>query len=231
MIGIGPQPSPFPLARLAGPVSIAAGGLIAVHQVVGVLTARQSATDLPHALNNVLGLVALVLLLLALVGLYARQWEATGGLGLVGFLLAFAGTTLVAGDWWFEAFVGPVLADAAPALLERPPGGWLLTGGATTFTAFAIGWALFGIASLRARVFPRPASVLLIVGGVAGLLAGTPPYQVPLALSSSGQVIFRTPARPWWNSGGPPGLIKRRSGSLSLPAFRVCERGGPGRPR
>jgi hypothetical protein len=60
------------------------------------------------------------------------------------------------------------------------------------------------------------------------------------SLSMPGRAVVRASAlqdtwgrlsRPWWNSGGPPGLIKRRSGSLSLPAFRACERAGPGRPR
>ena len=48
--------------------------------------ARQTAGDLPHALNNVLGHVALVLLLLAVIGLYAHQSEAAGRLRLIGFL-------------------------------------------------------------------------------------------------------------------------------------------------
>src|SRR3954470_12974019 len=33
-----------------------------------------------------------------------------------------------------------------------------------------LGWALFGVASLRARIYPRPASVLLIVGALMGQL-------------------------------------------------------------
>ena len=68
----------------------------------------------------------------------------TGALGLAGFLVAFAGTTLLAGDWWFEAFVGPVIAQAAPQILDLPPGGWLLAGGISTFVLFAIGWCCSG---------------------------------------------------------------------------------------
>jgi hypothetical protein len=172
-----------PFASWAGPVSMAAAGLIVLTQVVGLLTARQTAGDLPQTLNNVAELVGVILLLLALVGLYARQSATTGRLGVAGFLVAFVGTTLLAGDWWFEAFVGPVLAQVAPQILDLPPGGWLLAGGVSTFVLFAIGWVLFGIASLRGRVFPRGAAALLVVGGAIGLLAGTPPYQIPLALA------------------------------------------------
>jgi hypothetical protein len=162
---------------------MAAAGLIIVTQVVGVLTASQSASDLAQALNNLVALVSLLVLLLALVGLYMHLSDDMGSLGLIGFVVAFVGTALVAGDWWFEAFVGPVLSEVAPQVFERPPSGWLLAGGVATFVLFAIGWVLFGIATLRTTVFPRPAPLLLIVGGAVGLLAGTPPFQVLLGLA------------------------------------------------
>ena len=42
---------------------------------------------------------------------------------------------------------------------------------------------IFGIATFRANVFPRPAAALLILGGLVGILAGSTPYQVPLAIA------------------------------------------------
>jgi hypothetical protein len=59
-------------------------------------------------------LLAGVLLLLGLVGLYARQSAASGVLRLV----AFAGTGLILGTWWTNAFAAPSLATQAPAFLE-----------------------------------------------------------------------------------------------------------------
>jgi len=41
---------------------------------------------------HLLGWVSLILMQLGLMGLYARQVEKTGWLGLVGFILAFIGT-------------------------------------------------------------------------------------------------------------------------------------------
>jgi hypothetical protein len=42
---------------------------------------------------------------------------------------------------------------------------------------------LFGLASLRARVFPRLISVAIMVGGAVGFLALLPPFGIPLGLA------------------------------------------------
>ena len=126
----------------------------------------------PYFVEALLLLLGDVLLLFGLFGLYVRQSEAAGTLGLVGFLVAFFGTALTAGVDWDGVFVVPILADAAPELLDAgPPLGIILS-----FLTFLVGWLMFGVAALRARVYPRWAALLLIVGAV---LAG-----VPLSLST-----------------------------------------------
>ena len=40
-----------------------------------------------------------------------------------------------------------------------------------SFLIFAIGWVLFGVASLLARVYPPRAAILLIVGALLATLA------------------------------------------------------------
>ena len=123
-------------------------------------------------------------LLLALTAVYVRSRSALGALGLVGYLSAALGIVLVAGDWWFEAFVVPMIAAHAPEIMDLPPGGSLLVGALITVASFAVGWILFGLAAFRSRAFSRSAAVLLIVGGACGTpLALTSPYQVPLALA------------------------------------------------
>lgn len=52
----------------------------------------------------------------------------------------------------------------APELLEEEPGGLLNLGFTLSFGLVSLGWLLFGVASLRARVYPRSASILLIIG-------------------------------------------------------------------
>ena len=131
-----------------------------------------SATGTSYALVFGLYLVGGVLLLLGLVGLYASQSEAAGVLGLVGFLVAFVGTALLVGALWFELFITPALATEAPELAEAELG---LAGFILVLLAGALGWVLFGAATLQARVYPRWAAVLLIAGG---LVAFAP---VPLA--------------------------------------------------
>jgi len=96
---------------------------------------------------------------------------------------AFLGTLMVAGDWWFEAFAIPLIATAAPAVLDLPPSGPLLVGAIATVGLYTVGWTLFGLAALRARAFPRAAALLLLAGGLAGPLALSTPYQIPLAIA------------------------------------------------
>ncbi len=175
------------LGRLVGPVSVVAAALIVVSQglnlALGLAMGAQSADSVLHTVRFGLALLAMYALLLALTGLYLRQADHAGMLGLAGYLVAFLGTLLVAGDWWFESFIAPRIAATAPEVMTGAISGSLLVGAAATFGLFAIGWITFGIATFRANVYPRPAAALLIIGGLAGILAGSTPYQVPLALA------------------------------------------------
>jgi hypothetical protein len=172
--------------RLAGIASLVAAGLILVHQIsqlVFALTMSETMAIATHSIRNGLALVAMYALLIALTGLYAQQATSAGRLGLIGYLVAALGTLLLAGDWWYEAFVAPLIATGAPELLRTAPSGSILIGAALTFGSFALGWVLFGIASYRAGVFPRGAAVLMVVGGMVGIMALSPPFQIPLALA------------------------------------------------
>jgi hypothetical protein len=96
--------------------------------------------------RSILTALALVLVLLGLVGLYARQAEVTGLFGLLSFLVTFAGLVLTQSFTWAALFRWGIHISS-------------------------VGWLLFGLVSLQARVYPRAASLLLIFGaGVAGLM-------------------------------------------------------------
>ena len=143
--------------RLAGIASLTAAGLMLVHQIsqlVFALTMSQSMAIATHSLRNGLALLAMFSLLMALTGLYAVQATSAGRLGLIGYLVAALGTLLLAGDWWYEAFVAPLIAASAPELLRTAPSGSILIGAAATFGSFALGWLLFGIAELPRRRLP-----------------------------------------------------------------------------
>jgi hypothetical protein len=176
-----------PLIRLAGPLCVFASVLIVFSQLlrlgVGWLAGPDSTSTAMHTVTYAIALLGMAALLLALAAIYTREATSLGRLGLVGYLTATLGTLLVAGDWWFEAFVVPEIATQAPEILTGSPGRSLLTGVVTTTAFFAIGWTLFGIAALRSGVFGRPAAVLLIVGGLTGVLALSTPWQIPLAVA------------------------------------------------
>jgi hypothetical protein len=176
-----------PISRVAGPLSLAAAILIVSSQImrlgVGRLLGREGVASPAHTLTYALALLGMGTLQLALTAMYTRDSAAPGRLGLIGYVTAFLGTLMVAGDWWFEAFAIPTITTAAPEVLRLPPSGSMLTGAIATVGLYTVGWTLFGIAAFRARTFPRPAALLLIVGGLAGPLALSTPYQVPLAIA------------------------------------------------
>jgi hypothetical protein len=177
--------SPF-TARQAGIASLVAAGLIIVSQIsqlVLPMTISESFWIATQSLRMGLALVAMFALLIALTGLYAQQATATGKLGLVGYLTASLGTVLVAGDWWYEAFIGPMLRQQAPELLNTAVSGSILIGAGLTFGIFAAGWIIFAIATFRAGVAPRGAAVLMILGGIAGIFTLISPFQIPLAIA------------------------------------------------
>ncbi len=126
----------------------------------------QTARTGAYALTSLLYLLAVIFVLGGLVGLYAGQSEEAGALGLFGFLVAFLGTTLVVGAAWFEAFAARTLALAVPGFFEDDPAGWLGWGMGLAYVLAALGWLLFGVATLRAGVYPRWAAIVLIVGAV-----------------------------------------------------------------
>ncbi len=154
------------LVRWSGLAAIASGVSLVVAEFVTLsffgYDFSTTATTGAYVLYSLLIMITGVLLPLGLVGLYARQSEASGPLGLVGFVMAFAGTVLVAGFFWASAFIAPVLAIEAPELLAVRS----LPGFFRSFIVFGLGWLLFGVATLRAGVYPRVAAVLLIGGAV-----------------------------------------------------------------
>ena len=150
---------------------------------VGLVWGRDATATTTHTLTYVVALAGMYALLLALTAVFVGGRCALGRLGLAGYLFAALGTVLVAGDWWFEAFVVPIIAAQAPGILLLPPGGSVLAGAVITVVSFAVGWILFGLAVFRSGTYSRAAGVLLIIGGAGGALALSTPYQIPLALA------------------------------------------------
>lgn len=170
-----------PMTRHVRPVAITAGGVFAGAQLLVYLATRGRPTAEFAAAGFyrfacVLLLAGFVGLALAAVALHDRQAGRGGALGVAGLVGAVTGTVLMAGDWWFETFAVSFYAEVAPQVLDVEGGGWLGVGGLTGYALFALGWALFGLAALRAGVLSRAAGVAIILGGLLGYAAVLPPY-------------------------------------------------------
>ncbi len=159
-----------------------------------------SVTTTPWAVVHVLACAMCFFGLLGLSGLYAKQAEKSGWLGLVGFVMISLWLVLIMGFSFVEAFILPSLATTVPKLAE----GWMgmLNSSASeinlgvlptlwTLTAplYMFGGLLFGIAIFRAGILPRWAGVLLALGcllaPVAALLPldAQPKMAVPVGLA------------------------------------------------
>lgn len=86
--------------------------------------------------------------------------------------------------------------DIAPQIVDADPSGLIVIGAVSSYLLFAIGWALFGLASLRAGVFPKAICIAIVVGGLLGFNALLPPWGIGLGLALVwlGVWMIRTPA-------------------------------------
>jgi hypothetical protein len=112
-----------------------------------------------------------------LAGLYARQVERAGWLGLIGFLLFSAWMALVGMFSFIEAALLPQLVSEFPPFVEGFLGmlsgkpspvslGVLPTMWNISTPLLIIASLLFAFATFRARILPRWAAVLLALGSV-----------------------------------------------------------------
>jgi len=196
-----PKMSASALSRLAGVSAVLAGLCLIIiglfHQLNIPSSVATAAWINVHIAATALGFFGLF----GMAGLYARQVETSGWLGLIGFLLFSLWMTIVTGFSFVEAFFLPQLATVSPAFVENilgmfssVPGTidlgvlptlWNLSG-----VLIILGPLLFGIATFRARVLSRWAGGLLAFAAVLVPLGGMVPaeYQpefimIPLGLA------------------------------------------------
>jgi hypothetical protein len=171
--------TPSALFRASAVALVLAAVALAVAEVLSfsILAAQGGDYDLGEIarsgiffLQSLFTLLAGILLLGGLLGIYLRQSGASGKLGFVGFLVAFLGTALVVGNFYANTFVTPMVALGDPAFLDDPLSVVLQAWLPFSFGLLALSWLLFAVATLRARVYPRGPSWLLLIGAVVALV-------------------------------------------------------------
>lgn len=122
--------------------------------------------------------------LFGIAGLYARQVEETGWLGLAGYLLLTLFYAVQMCFAFIEPFVLPLLTTLAPTFVE---GVMAMASGSSSpmnlgafiviyqfvTVLYLLGLLLFGIALFRTRILPRWAAGLLALSGPLAIIMGT----------------------------------------------------------
>ena len=156
------------VGRGGGLASAVAGVLL----LLGHLLEQGGDPEYGTVLGSSALLAAHVVLVFALVALYAAQAERAGVLGALGMVLSVAGTTLASGTMLVE-IAGASGVEVAAVTGAGLSGALSLLGG----LAFLVGLVLLGIGTMRAGVFARWAGALLIPGdavyGAASFLSGS----------------------------------------------------------
>jgi hypothetical protein len=156
------------LVRLGGLASMLAGVVFLVDEILGLMN--------PAPYLDVMFVVAMLLMLAGMMGFHALQQGNYGRLGWVGFYAVVVGVlALVLGL--------VLLLSGSTALL------WLLP---VATLAVLVGFALYGVATLQARVLPRWCGVALIVAFPAAIALGTYAYfWLGLVWLALGYVLWR----------------------------------------
>jgi hypothetical protein len=172
--------------RLSG-IALLIGGALAACGVIGQAFDDNPLSPLwmPVSLAIAIGLL---LVLLGLPAVYARQVRRAGMLGLIGFILFFlACVQFGGGSGLTDIVLLPLVTQLSPGGLNSPP---------LTFILFflvaklliVIGSIVFGIATLRAAVLPKGSAILLLVGSVLFIVGGR--IHVIPYLDFFGEILF-----------------------------------------
>jgi hypothetical protein len=177
------------LIRAAGLSAMAAGIIFAVIQPIHPPDVLASVTTSAFIIITSFKTVMCIFGLFGIAGLYARQVEKTGWLGLAGYILLTVFYAVQMCYAFAEPTILPLLAPLAPTFVASVMGMSSGAGGPVDLGAFAViyhivpvlyllGLVLFGIAIFRARILPRAAAVLLAISGPLAVVMGLLPHQI-----------------------------------------------------
>jgi hypothetical protein len=165
----GNEMSSSTLYRFSGVALIIGGGLAIIGQLLLITADPGTSLWIP---GTWLALAGTLVVILGLPGLYFKQIDRAGLLGMIGFVLSFVGFLFLVGVQTFDAFVSPTLAAGAATKSLADESAFLPLFAFELFCGLLliIGPILFGIATIRAGVLQRWAAIILIVGSVASIV-------------------------------------------------------------
>lgn len=177
------------LIRWAGLSAMVAGTIFAAIQPIHPPDVLASVTTSAFIIITSFKTVMCLFGLFGIAGLYARQVEKAGWLGLAGYLLLTIFYAVQMCYAFAEPTILPLLAPVAPTFVESVMGMASKAGGSMNLGAFAVifnilpvlyllGLLLFGIATFRAHILPRGAAVLLASSGPIAVIMSQLPHQI-----------------------------------------------------
>jgi hypothetical protein len=177
------------LIRWSGLAALVAGLIFAVIQPIHPPDVVASVNTGAWAIITPLKTAMCLLFLIGITGIYARQVNEAGWLGLAGFLLLFVCWWLQTAFVFAEAFIAPPLAKTAAGFVDGYLGiSYGHTGGidlgalpaiyGLVGILYLLGGLVFGIATLRARVLPRWPAGLLAIAALLTPLAALLPHAI-----------------------------------------------------
>jgi hypothetical protein len=197
------------LIRWSGLAALVAGLIFAIIQPIHPPDVVASVATSAWAIITPLKTAMCLLFLIGITGIYARQVNEAGWLGLAGFLLLIACWWLQTAFVFAEAFIAPPLASTAPGFVDGILGiSFGHTGGidlgalpaiyGLVSILYLLGGLVFGIATLRAGVLPRWPAGLLAIAAVLTPAAALLPHAiqrlaaipVALAIAWLGYALF-----------------------------------------
>lgn len=175
------------LIRWSGLAAIAGGIIFAGIQPIHPPDELASVTTGLWAIIIGLKFAMCLFFLIGFTGIYARQAEKAGWLGLVGFALLTVSWFLQTGFVFVELFVLPVVSTPVPSFIDSylgvvngHPGvmdiGALVPTYAVLGVCYLLGGLLFGIATIRAAVLPRWPAFMLVFAAVITPAAALLPH-------------------------------------------------------
>jgi len=183
------KPTASNLIRWTGLAAVLAGLIFAGIQPIHPPDVVSSVTTGAWAIITPVKTAMCLLFLLGIAGIYARQVNQAGWLGLAGWVLLSLCWALQTGFVFAEAFIMPPLAAAAPAFVDGYLGisyghtGGLNFGALPAIYGFMgilymLGGLVFGIATFRAGILPRRAAGLLALTATLTPAAALFPHHI-----------------------------------------------------